>query len=48
MRNIVFLGLISLFMDVSSEMVKMYPVNRTVWFLKSHENPFLRTHYIFN
>lgn len=27
---------------------KMYPVNRTVWFLKSHENPFLRTHYIFN
>ena len=27
---------------------KMYPVNRTVWFLKSHVNPFLRTHYIFN
>ena len=28
--------------------IKMYPVNRTVWFLKSHVNPFLRTHYIFN
>ena len=28
--------------------IKMYPVNRTAWFLKSHVNPFLRTHYIFN
>ena len=28
--------------------IKMYPVNRTAWFLKSHVNPFLRTYYIFN
>ena len=28
--------------------IKMYPVNRTAWFLKSHVNPFHRTHYIFN
>ena len=44
-KNGTLFYLIFAFLD---EIIKMYPVNRTVWFLKSHVNPFLRTHYIFN